>query len=144
MSKAVIIREFQVVFMLILSLVACTIKIVWKKALLTRLTFSEETNRKINIVCIPFVYLCLVFSLTQCIAVVRDIPSIINDEYSVDNAIVMNTSTEKKGLVIGRHVSLEINGKVEEYRLYSHEVYEGQEIKVVYLPYSNVAQMVGE
>lgn len=88
--------------------------------------------------------MCLVFSLTQCIAVVRDIPSIINNEYSVDNAIVMNTSTEKKGLVIGRHVNLEINGEVEEYRLYSHEVYEGQEIKVVYLPYSNVAQMVGE
>lgn len=138
MSRQVIIRELWVVILLSSCLVGCTIKIILKKRLFTR------ANKKVNYILIPVVYFCLLFSLHKCIAVVTDIPEIINNDFCKDYAIVMNTSTEKKGFIIGRHVSLEINGEVEEYRLYSREVYKGQKIKVVYLPYSNVAEVIGE
>ena len=144
MSKQVIIRELWVVILLFGWLIGCTVKIIWKKSLFTHLRFSETTNKIINIILIPFVYFCLLFSLSQCIAVVHDIPSIIEKKYSIDKATVMTTSVEKKGLIIGRHVYLEINGETEKYRLYSKEVYKGEEIMVAYLPYSNVAQIINE
>lgn len=144
MSRQVILRELWVVIILSSWLIGCTIKIIWKKRLFTHIKYNDETNKKVNFVLIPFVYFCLLFSLYKYLDVVRDIPAIINNEYCKDYAIVMSNSLEEKGFVICRYVSLEINGETERYRLYSHEVYKGQEIKVVYLPYSNVAQMVGE
>lgn len=144
MSRQIIIRELWVVFMLSSLLIGCTVKIILKKRLFTNMEFNESLNKKVNYILIPIVYFCLIFSLHKCFAVVRDIPAMINDDYYENYAVVMNSSTEKKGLIIGRHVSLEINGEVEEYRLYSHEVYKGQIIKVIYLPYSNVAEMIGE
>ena len=142
MDERILYMEYARIVVIFIVLFAITIKLIVKKELLSRLAFSEETNKKINIVMTPIIYALLLWLLYFHYPILLDIPNCMSGNYCYGEGVSKSNDYSDENYIDRRSVDMEINGDTKRMYLYSCGIREGDRCVVVYLPHSNVGQAV--
>lgn len=144
MDEKILFIEYARMAVVIFIFVFVTVKLVMKKRLLTRLAFSEKTNKKINVVMIPIVYALLLYLLYFYCPILLDIPICMSGNYCYAEAISISNDYSNENYIEKRSVNMEIDGNIKHMYLYSNGIREGERYLLVYLPHSNIGQAVSK
>ena len=143
MTTGILVREYANVVIFLIALIYVTVKLLRCKRLFTHLNFeSEKVKRGINIVLIPLIYAGILFELYEYYPLVLDLPYVLNKSYCAEKAISRGYDHADPEFYEKRYVDMEINGKIEEMTLYSYEINENEEYRLIYLPNSKLGQVV--
>ncbi len=143
MTTGILIREYANIVAALIVLIYATAKLIRYKRLFTHLKFESENAKKvINIIFTPIVYVGILLVLYRYYPLVLDLPFVLNKTYCVESAIARGYSHSEPEFYERRYVDMEINGKIERMRLYSYEINENEEYRLIYLPNSKFGQVV--
>ena len=143
MTTSILIREYANIVMFLIALIYVTVKVLKYKRLFTHLKFeSENVKRTINIIFTPIIYAGILFALYEYYPLVLDLPLVMNKTYCIGRAVSREFDHSDPKFYQKRYVDMEINGKIEKMTLYSYEINENEEYKLIYLPHSKLGQVV--
>ena len=143
MTTGVLVREYANIVVTLMVLIYATVKLLRFKRLFTHLNFESENAKKaINIIFTPIVYVGIFLVLYKYYPLVLDLPYVLNKTYCIERAIARGYSHSDPEFYERRYVDMEINGKIERMRLYSYEINENEEYRLIYLPNSKFGQVV--